>query len=516
MASIRFWFPVALVLAVVLVYFSFLIIQDREQTKQELGQFIQQLEKERNAWDAERKEFKVATEKQKSEEKDEIIDQFGLLNKQIVQVEQNLKHAVEQAIEKDKDIVTQQLRSELAEKENMLRELTNKLNHIEKELEESKSSTPSNVPVDKMDIERVVQEYARAKGDFYQWWQEKTGNKLYMLTYSTRNFYPHFCYSLASAAVQGLDLNVLGWDDAIQEHEAVNKNKIKAMNNFITQGGISDDDIIFFIDGWDSLYMGGASELLEKYLSFNTRKVVFGAELGLFPDMWKDSFPEPPSSPLYPNSENPGQRHKHLNSGVYVGFKSTLATVYQKYFEEVSPNHQNDQVTFHLLWSLYKDELMALDYFQQISYLTFSSPPESFHYVTGPEYPVNALVSGMFSSRDEMRLVHALNHAYGLHSKQTVKPVNAQMASTQGRSLLRVRVKETGAVPFSVHFNGHKWEDNGNARLESLRGDWWNSLREEDKRRVRDYRFATFNSNADPESKMLVGLTEVCASTLGI
>jgi len=111
----------------------------------------------------------------------------------------------------------------------------------------------------------------------------------------------------------GLDAVVLEYDDVFFS----NRVKDALLSSFLE--GVSDDEIIFFTDATDAVFVAKEAEILAKFKAFNS-PLVFSAEINCWPDrdLEKD----------YPA---PSVHFKYLNSGGFIGNAGFIKQLYQKY-----------------------------------------------------------------------------------------------------------------------------------------------------------------------------------------
>ena len=99
--------------------------------------------------------------------------------------------------------------------------------------------------------------------------------------------------------------------------------------NLIREGlnNYNDNDIVMFVDGYDTFIHASEVEILRRYFGFRT-EVVFSAEKTCWPDKSiADRFPETGG-------------YKYLNSGTFIGTVGTL----KKIFADQVENHSDDQL----------------------------------------------------------------------------------------------------------------------------------------------------------------------------
>jgi hypothetical protein len=92
------------------------------------------------------------------------------------------------------------------------------------------------------------------------------------------------------------------------------QDKLIAMHKFVHT--VSPDDIVCFVDAYDSILNASKEELIEKFLNEDA-EIVFGAEINCHPPCMREfTWPESPT-PL-----------KHLNSGFYIGYARALRKLF--------------------------------------------------------------------------------------------------------------------------------------------------------------------------------------------
>ena len=99
--------------------------------------------------------------------------------------------------------------------------------------------------------------------------------------------------------------------------------------NLIREGlnNYNDNDIVMFVDGYDTFIYSSEAEILKRYFGFRA-EVVFSAEKTCWPDKSiADRFPETGG-------------YKYLNSGTFIGTVGSL----KKIFADQVENHSDDQL----------------------------------------------------------------------------------------------------------------------------------------------------------------------------
>jgi len=154
---------------------------------------------------------------------------------------------------------------------------------------------------------------------------------------------------IESAEYYGIHLNVLGLDtgwtdgDVARLENPGGGQKINILKKELEN--LNDDDVIFFVDGYDVIFMTGTEEIERKWKDAEC-KVLFGAEKVLWPDRSiEDKFPK----------EN--ETYRFLNSGNFMGEVGEL----KKITNEDLKDSDDDQLYYQLKF-LSGDFDFKLDY----------------------------------------------------------------------------------------------------------------------------------------------------------
>ncbi|CAM3926698.1 glycosyltransferase domain-containing protein [Mucilaginibacter galii] len=116
-----------------------------------------------------------------------------------------------------------------------------------------------------------------------------------------------------SCEFYNLDAIVLEYEDVFLS------NRIKdALLNVYLQN-TSDDDVIFFSDATDTVFVSGEEEIIEKYKAFDS-PLVFSAEINCWPD-----------KSLEADYPVPDVHFKYVNSGGFIGQAKFIKEIYNKY-----------------------------------------------------------------------------------------------------------------------------------------------------------------------------------------
>ena len=119
----------------------------------------------------------------------------------------------------------------------------------------------------------------------------------------------------------------LDWYDPMEGHAGMPK--IDAMIKFLD--GLPSNDIVLFMDGYDTFFVKSPVEVLERFNGFNV-DILFGAEDNFWPpeDFLQKQF----------DKQHPDEYYKYLNSGCYIGRAGAL---YHFFTEKVAGDTEDDQ-----------------------------------------------------------------------------------------------------------------------------------------------------------------------------
>lgn len=85
--------------------------------------------------------------------------------------------------------------------------------------------------------------------------------------------------------------------------------KLKMVSDGIQD--FDDDDVVLFMDAYDTMFLKSPDEILERFLGFGT-DILFGAETNFWPDS--------PFLRTKFDDQFEGELYKYLNSGLYIGY----------------------------------------------------------------------------------------------------------------------------------------------------------------------------------------------------
>lgn len=143
--------------------------------------------------------------------------------------------------------------------------------------------------------------------------------------------------------------------------------------NYLKSGAEDDTDLIVYSDSYDSLVLCSPDEVVEKYLSNFSPKILYYAERAAWPyDQWTH---------LYPKVEN--TPYKHLNGGGFIGTPKQYIDLVEIDFPEFSAQF-NDQVHSAKLFLTQNHKAnIVLDNYCKIFQCTGHAGPEDFKYENG-------------------------------------------------------------------------------------------------------------------------------------
>ena len=97
------------------------------------------------------------------------------------------------------------------------------------------------------------------------------------------------------------------WYDPMEGHAGMPKIKMvfEGIQDF------NDDDVVLFMDAYDTMLLKDPKEILERFLGFKT-DILFGAE--------KNFWPDSPFLQTKFDDKFEGELYKYLNSGLYIGY----------------------------------------------------------------------------------------------------------------------------------------------------------------------------------------------------
>ena len=124
--------------------------------------------------------------------------------------------------------------------------------------------------------------------------------------------------------------------------------KLDMMKEFLKD--LTQDDIVLFMDAYDTFFVKSPLELLSRFKDFNV-DILFGAENSFWPE---DEFLQHRW-----DEKHKDQHYKYLNSGLYIGYAGALFD----FFNQSTPSHWgDDQRACQLLFSKTWDGIVDKGY----------------------------------------------------------------------------------------------------------------------------------------------------------
>ena len=126
--------------------------------------------------------------------------------------------------------------------------------------------------------------------------------------------------------------------------------KINELHSYLTSK--KDNDIILFIDGYDSYFLDSTKTIVEKFINLNC-DILMSSEINCFPDeSLKSKYNSKETSPF-----------KYVNSGGFIGYTQPLKQAISKLLDMQKASNSEYKYNDQYLWSLYCIENnIKLDY----------------------------------------------------------------------------------------------------------------------------------------------------------
>lgn len=198
---------------------------------------------------------------------------------------------------------------------------------------------------------------------------------------------------LTSCKQNNINLIQLGADSRWSDFDV----KLKELNSYLSEQ--TNNDIILFVDGYDSYFIDSIKIIVEKFINLNC-DILMSSEINCFPDKsLKDKY-DKNSSPF-----------KYVNSGGFIGYTQPLKQAISKLLDiqknSTSEYKNNDQY----LWSIYcMDNNIKLDYDCNIFQCLHSTKPDYFE-LEGARYKnkiTNSFPSILHANGNSEDILHGL------------------------------------------------------------------------------------------------------------
>lgn len=148
----------------------------------------------------------------------------------------------------------------------------------------------------------------------------RPSGRLVVFTYCNKQ-HPGLDILIESAQAKGISLHITGWGD---ETPSPSK-KLSASLSFIES--LNNDDIVMFVDGYDTVILEDASTIISKFRRKKS-SVVFGGENACFPMLYTSfNLQQDFCNDYYPKAS----RLRFVNTGQYIGYASSLRGLLSDY-----------------------------------------------------------------------------------------------------------------------------------------------------------------------------------------
>ncbi len=147
--------------------------------------------------------------------------------------------------------------------------------------------------------------------------------------------------------------------------------KQEAVKNYIARKNLRhSNQIIMFVDGYDTFFQPGNQDIIKKFEMFDT-PIIFSAET----NCWPPHTPACTHLASYPQSPT---KFRYLNAGTYIGYASAIYRMLTEILKE-NPNQMDDQYMLHDYFIKHPDKV-SLDYKQEIFSLLYGTNAKDYHY----------------------------------------------------------------------------------------------------------------------------------------
>lgn len=108
-------------------------------------------------------------------------------------------------------------------------------------------------------------------------------------------------FLLLSAAVNGVEMRILGWDEGVDDratwtHDMRTNVKLIAAHKFAAT--LPRSDLIMLVDAFDTVWQRDPAYVLRRYNSLGRPPILFSAEVTCFPPQFCSAHPPPPDPPV--------------------------------------------------------------------------------------------------------------------------------------------------------------------------------------------------------------------------
>lgn len=163
-------------------------------------------------------------------------------------------------------------------------------------------------------------------------------DELHAYTYSNKQ-HPGLTKLFESASHNHVPLKLIGIPSPDYEGPSLPfrsmMDKYIGLKKELTSHPIPPDDIVLFLDAFDTLFLADPNQIVKRFLAFNT-PLVFGAERHCWPyNPLRDQYPKAPTS------------HRFVNSGFYIGYAKDVLKMINTIFSmefptDIPSKYRND------------------------------------------------------------------------------------------------------------------------------------------------------------------------------
>eukprot|EP01031_Cornospumella_fuschlensis_P032035 gene32035-38737_t len=136
--------------------------------------------------------------------------------------------------------------------------------------------------------------------------------RMYYATYASNASHEGLQWLLKTASIAGVRLQVLGQGEEYFGHGK----KVAAYHDFVSSRGLSEEDVVVLLDGYDVLLFPSVRRLLSMMRSMTSKPIVVCADGGMYPELLSPYFYRHPAGSGASRSSLPLH---FVNSGVIIG-----------------------------------------------------------------------------------------------------------------------------------------------------------------------------------------------------
>ncbi len=161
------------------------------------------------------------------------------------------------------------------------------------------------------------------------------------------------------------------------------RHKFEAVHAYLVEKHLEkSEDIILFVDGYDTLFTPGKQDLIKKFKAFDKPLVISAENHCSHHSICTEAIASYPRSPV----DTP---FKYVNSGTYIGYASAVYTMLDEVLKDY-PTEEHDQWMLHDYF-IKHPERATLDYQQVIFSLLYGTDFKDYVYDTKQGRLINLL-----------------------------------------------------------------------------------------------------------------------------